>query len=56
MSQKKPVQLGLCCMNTTLKAQKPPVYAARRIIMEFNVFFISFIWTFKIHFCFVKDF
>jgi UV DNA damage endonuclease len=34
MSQKKPIQLGLCCMNTTLKAQKPPVYAARRIIMR----------------------
>lgn len=34
MSQKKPVQLGLCCMNTTLKKQKPPVYAARRIIVR----------------------
>ena len=34
MSQKKPVQLGLCCMNTTLKKQKPPVYAARRIIIR----------------------
>ena len=34
MSQKKPVQLGLCCMNTTLKKQKPPVYEARRIIMR----------------------
>ena len=34
MSEPKPVQLGLCCMNTTLKAQKPPVYAARRIIIR----------------------
>ena len=34
MSEKKPIQLGLCCMNTTLKAQKPPVYAARRIIIR----------------------
>jgi len=34
MSQKKPIQLGLCCMNTTLKKQKPPVYAARRIIVR----------------------
>ena len=34
MSLPKPVQLGLCCMNTTLKKQKPPVYAARRIIIR----------------------
>jgi len=34
MSLPKPVQLGLCCMNTTLKKQKPPVYAARRIIVR----------------------
>jgi len=34
MSQEKPVQLGLCCMNTTLKKMKPPVYAARRIIVR----------------------
>jgi len=34
MSESKPVQLGLCCMNTTLKKQKPPVYAARRIIVR----------------------
>ena len=34
MSKPKPIQLGLCCMNTTLKAQKPPVYAARRIIIR----------------------
>ena len=34
MSEPKKVQLGLCCMNTTLKKQKPPVYAARRIIVR----------------------
>ena len=34
MSQEKPIQLGLCCMNTTLKKMKPPVYAARRIIVR----------------------
>jgi UV DNA damage endonuclease len=33
-STERPVQLGLCCMNVTLKKQKPPVYAARRIIMK----------------------
>ena len=34
MSVEKPIQLGLCCMNKTLKQQKPPVYAARRIIIK----------------------
>ena len=34
MSEAKPVQLGLCCMNVTLKKHKPPVYAARRIIVR----------------------
>ena len=34
MSVKRPVQLGLCCMNKTMKAYKPPVYAARRIIIR----------------------
>ena len=33
-SLERPVQLGLCCMNVTLKKQKPPVYAARRIIVR----------------------
>ena len=33
-SLNKPVQLGLCCMNMTLKEQKPPVYASRKIIMR----------------------
>ena len=34
MSKEKPIQLGLCCMNTTLKEQKPPVYASRKIIVR----------------------
>ena len=34
MSCEKPIQLGLCCMNTTLKKQKPPVYASRKIIVR----------------------
>ena len=34
MSVNKPVQLGLCCMNTTLKKKKPPIYASRKIIVR----------------------
>ena len=34
MSTNKPVQLGLCCMNTSLKKCKPPIYASRRIIVR----------------------
>ena len=34
MSEPKPIQLGLCCMNTQLKALKPPVYCSRRIIVR----------------------
>ena len=33
-SEIKPAQLGLCCMNTTLKKLKPAVYASRRIIVR----------------------
>ena len=33
-SQDKPIRLGLCCMNTTLKKQKPPVYCSRKIIVR----------------------
>ena len=33
-SMLKPVQLGLCCMNVTLKKKKVPVYASRRIIVK----------------------
>ena len=34
MSLNLPVQLGLCCMNTTLKKNKPPVYCSRRMIIR----------------------
>jgi len=34
MSEERTVQLGLCCMNITLKEKKPPIYAARRIIVR----------------------
>jgi UV DNA damage endonuclease len=30
----KPIQLGLCCINTILRAQKPPVYSSRRMIIK----------------------
>ena len=34
MSVAKPIQLGLCCINTILRAQKPPVFASRSIILK----------------------
>lgn len=34
MSINKPIQLGLCCINTILRNQKPPVYASRRMIIK----------------------
>ena len=34
MSQNKPVQLGLCCLNTNLRAQKPPIFSSRSIILK----------------------
>ena len=30
----KNIQLGLCCLNITLKKQKPSVYPSRKIIMR----------------------
>ena len=30
----KPIQLGLCCLNTTLRHQKPPVFASRKMIIR----------------------
>ena len=30
----KDIQLGLCCMNTILRFQKPPVFASRSIILK----------------------
>ena len=34
MSINKPIQLGLCCMNTTLKENKPPIYSSRRMAVK----------------------
>ena len=34
MSVNKPVQLGLCCLNTVLRTQKPPVFASRKMIIR----------------------
>lgn len=34
MSVNKPIQLGLCCMNTTLKEHKPPIYSSRRMAVK----------------------
>lgn len=34
MSDNKPVQLGLCCLNTILRAQKPTVFGSRKMIIR----------------------
>ena len=34
MSVNKPIQLGLCCINTKLRAQTPPVFSSRRMIIR----------------------
>lgn len=34
MSENKPVQLGLCCINTQLRFQKPPIFASRKMIIR----------------------
>ena len=34
MSVNKPVQLGLCCINMTLRGQNPPIYCSRRMIIR----------------------
>ena len=34
MSENKPIQLGLCCMNTILRNQKPSVFASRKMIIR----------------------
>ena len=34
MSQNKPIQLGLCCLNTILRTQKPPIFASRKMIIR----------------------
>lgn len=33
-SENKPVQLGLCCLNTILRRRKPPVFASRKMIIR----------------------
>jgi UV DNA damage endonuclease len=34
MSERKPIQLGLCCLNTILRGQKPPIFASRKMIIR----------------------
>jgi len=34
MSNNLPVQLGLCCLNTNLRSQKPPIFSSRSIILK----------------------
>jgi UV DNA damage endonuclease len=34
MSENKSIQLGLCCLNTTLRCQKPPIFSSRSIILR----------------------
>ena len=34
MSKNKPVQLGLCCLNMTLRDSKPTVFSSRKMIIK----------------------
>ena len=34
MSKNKPVQLGLCCLNTEMRSHKPPVFSSRKMIIR----------------------
>ena len=34
MSINKKIQLGLCCLNTTLRDRNPPIYSSRRVILK----------------------
>jgi UV DNA damage endonuclease len=34
MSENRPIQLGLCCLNTVLRGQKPPVFSSRTLILR----------------------
>ena len=34
MSENKSIQLGLCCLNTILRDQKPPIFASRSVILK----------------------
>ena len=33
-SSNKPIQLGLCCLNTTLRDQKPSIFMSRKMVMR----------------------
>jgi UV DNA damage endonuclease len=33
-THKKPIQLGLCCINTQLRQHKPPIFSSRKIILR----------------------
>ena len=33
-SEARPIQLGLCCLNTGLREQKPPVFASRSVVIR----------------------
>ena len=34
MSENKEIQLGLCCLNMTMRGQNPPVFSSRKMIMR----------------------
>lgn len=34
MSYNQPIQLGLCCLNSTLRNQNPSIYCSRSMIMR----------------------
>jgi len=34
MSENKSIQLGLCCINTKLRSQKPPIFSSRKCIIK----------------------
>ncbi len=34
MSENKPIQLGLCCLNMTLRSQNPTVFSSRKMIIR----------------------
>jgi|TARA_Y100000389_G_scaffold202185_1_gene246797 UV DNA damage endonuclease len=34
MSKQEEIQLGLCCLNTILREQKPPIFSSRSIILK----------------------
>jgi UV DNA damage endonuclease len=34
VSFNKPIQLGLCCINTILRNQKPPVFCSRKMVIK----------------------